>query len=57
MVDDGANLKIYTLNLVKALGYTEDVMDPKKKIAVKAYDDEEISSKGMVILSIRVAQT
>ena len=54
LVDGGVGLKIYTLNLVWALGYVEDVVDPKKKITIKYYDDEERSSKGMVILPIRV---
>ena len=54
LVDEGAGLNICTLSLVKALRYTEDAVDPKKKITIKAYDDEERSSKGMVILPIRV---
>lgn len=32
----------------------KDVFDPKKKITIKAYDDEERSSKGMTIFLIRV---
>lgn len=36
------------------MGYTKDVINPKKKITIKAYDDEERSTKGMVILPIRV---
>ena len=54
MVDGEAGLNICTFNLVKALGYTKDVVDPRKKITIKAYDDEERSSKGMVIIPIRV---
>lgn len=54
LVDGRAGLNIFILNLVKALGYIEDVVDHKKKITIKAYDDEETSSKGMVILPIRV---
>lgn len=45
LVDGGAGPNICTLNLVKALGYTEDVVDPRKKITIKAYDDEERSSR------------
>ena len=41
LVDGGAGLNICTLSLVKALGYTKDVVDPRKKITIKAYDDEE----------------
>lgn len=54
LVDGGAGLKIFTLNLVKSLGYMKDVVDPRKKITIKAYDDEERSSKCMVILPNRV---
>lgn len=31
-----------------------DIIESKNKITIKAYDDEERSSKGMVILLIRV---
>ena len=54
MVDSGVGLNICTLKLVKALGYTKDVVDPRKKITIKSYNDQERSSKGMVILPIRV---
>ena len=54
LIDGRAGLNICTLKLVKALRYTEDVVDPRKKITIKADDDEERSSKGMVILPIRV---
>jgi hypothetical protein len=54
LFDGGVGLKFCTLKFVKALGYTEDVVDPKKNITIKAYDDEERSSKGMVILPIGV---
>lgn len=54
LVNCGASINICTLSLVKALRYKKDVVDPRKKITIKAYDDEERSSKGMVILPIRV---
>ena len=57
MVDGGVGFNICTLSLVKALRYIEDVVDPRKKITIKAYDDEERSSKGMVILPIKVGLT
>ena len=31
LVDNGASLNICMLNLVKSLGYTEDIVDPKKR--------------------------
>lgn len=42
------------MSLVHALGYSEDAVDPQKKITIKAYDEEEHSSKGIVVLPIRV---
>lgn len=41
LIDGGAGLNICTLNLVKALGFYEGAIDSKKKIMIKAYDDEE----------------
>ncbi|GLJ30963.1 hypothetical protein SUGI_0618000 [Cryptomeria japonica] len=54
LIDSGAGLNICSLSLVRALGYSEDVVDVRKKITTKAYDEEERSSKGIVILPIRV---
>lgn len=53
-MDGGAGLNICSLSLVRALGYSEDAVDPCKNITIKAYDEEERSSKGIVILPIRV---
>ena len=54
MIDGGVGLNIYSLSLVKALGYMEDVVDPQKRIIIKAYDEQERSYKGMLILPILV---
>lgn len=54
LIDGGAGLNIYTYNLITQLGYSENVIDPRKKITIKAYDKEERTSKGLVLLSIRV---
>lgn len=54
LVDGGAGLNICTLSLVKALGFFEEAIDPKKKITIKAYDDEERASRGVIVLPIRV---
>ena len=54
LIDGGAGLNICTLKLVLALGFSKNVVDPKKKITIKAYDEEERSSKGSVVLLIRV---
>ena len=54
LIDGGAGLNICTLTLIKALGYSEEVIDTRKKITIKAYDEAERSSKGLAVLSIHV---
>ena len=54
LIDGGASLNICTLSLLKDLGFSEEAIDPKKKITIKAYDDEERASKGVIVLPIRV---
>lgn len=54
LIDGGAGLNICTYNLITRLGYFENVIDPRKKITIKAYDEEERTSKGLVLLSIKV---
>lgn len=54
LIDGGAELNICTLNLIKYLGYSQYHIDPTKRINFKAYDNEERSSKGIVILLVRV---
>lgn len=52
LIDGGAGLNIYTLNLVKALGYSKHSIYPSKNINIKAYDDEDNPSKGVIILLV-----
>lgn len=52
LIDGGANLSICTLNFIHALGYPEEEMYSSNKSTRKAYDQEERSSKGSVILPI-----
>lgn len=54
LIDGGAGLNICTLHLIKALGYSEYYIDSTKRINIKAYDDEECPSKGMVTLLVQV---
>lgn len=54
LIDGRAGLNICTLKLIRALGFSEKSIDPCKKITIKAYDDEERSSKGTVMLPIQV---
>lgn len=54
LIDGGAGLNICTLELIHALGFSEKAIDPKNKITIKAYDDEERSFEGTMILPIQV---
>ncbi|GLJ06735.1 hypothetical protein SUGI_0046600 [Cryptomeria japonica] len=54
LIDGGAGLNICTLSTIKQLGYLDKVVNATNKITIKAYDDEERSSKGTVILPLRV---
>ena len=54
LVDGGAGLKIFTLKVVKGLGYSIEDVDYSHKITIKAYDDGEHFSKGVIILLVRV---
>jgi len=42
------------LILLKTLGYYEQVIDTKRKIIIKAYGEAERSSKGLVVLLVRI---
>ncbi|GLJ22222.1 hypothetical protein SUGI_0417710 [Cryptomeria japonica] len=54
LIDGGVGLNICTLSTIKQLGYSEKAMNSTNKITIKAYDDEERSSKGTVTLPLRV---
>lgn len=54
LIDGGAGLNIYTLKTITWLGYSGQVVDSRNKITIKAYDDEEHSSKGIVTLPLSV---
>lgn len=46
LIDGGTGLNICTYNLLTQLGFSANVIDPTKKITIKAYDEEERTSKG-----------
>jgi len=48
------SLNICALNLILALGFSKNAIDPKKKITIKAYDEGERTSNGTVVFPIRV---
>ena len=54
LIDGGAGLNICTLKVVNNLGYSEDDVDPSRRITIKAYDDSECFSKGIIMLLVRV---
>lgn len=54
LIDKGAGLNMCTQELITNLGFSENIVDPSKKITIKAYDEEERSSKGSVTLPIRI---
>ena len=54
LIDGGAGLNICTLIVVKGLSYSKDDVDSSRKITIKAYDDGEHFSKGVIILQVRV---
>lgn len=54
MIDGGARLNTYTIKFVKGLGYSEEDVDPSCRITIKAYDDCECFSQGIIILPIKV---
>ena len=57
LIDGGIGLNIYTLNVVKGLGYSEEDVDPSYRITIKSYDDGEHFSKGIKILPIIIGPT
>ena len=50
----GDGLNIFYLSLLKMLGYSEQAIDTRRKITIKAYDEAERSSNGLVVLPIRI---
>ncbi|GLJ50598.1 hypothetical protein SUGI_1077960 [Cryptomeria japonica] len=54
LIDGGAGLNICTLSTIKQLGYSDKAVNSTNQITIKAYDDEEHSSKGTVTLPLRV---
>ena len=53
-IDGGVGLNICSLSLLQTLGYSEQVIDTRRKITIKAYDEVERSSKGLAIIPIRI---
>ena len=52
LINNGVILNIFSSSLITQLGYGDDCIDAHKKITIKAYDEEERRSKGLVMLPI-----
>ena len=55
LINGGAGLNICSLSLLQTLGYSKKVIDTRRKITIKAYDEVERSSKGLASLPIRIS--
>lgn len=56
-MDGGVGLNICTLQLIKILDFSEDVIEKGKGITIRAYDDQEQVSQGTIQLPIQVGPT
>ena len=54
LIDGGVGLTNCSLSLLKTLGYSKKIIYTRRKIMIKASDEAKRSSKGLVILTIRV---
>lgn len=54
LVDGGVGLNICTLQLINHLGYLEDTIEKTKSTTIRAYDDQERLSQGIIALPIQV---
>lgn len=41
LIDNGVGLNIYSTDFLTQLGYDEESIDPRRKITIKAYNEEE----------------
>ena len=55
LIDNGVGLNIISFNVIQQLGMLEFSIDPKRKITIKAYDEVERPSKGLIVLPIWVS--
>jgi hypothetical protein len=55
LIDNGMGLNIVSAALLRQLNYFEESIDPWCKITIKAYDEVERKSLGLVVLPIHVS--
>ena len=53
LIDNGTGLNILSTSLLRQLNYSKHSIDPRCKITIKAYDEVERKSLGLVVLPIR----
>ena len=54
LIDNGVGLNICSATFLKKLGYDEHSIDPYHKIAIKADDEVEHKSLGLLVLPLWV---
>lgn len=54
LIDGRSGLNLCTYKLIKQLGLSEDLVDTSGRITIKAYDDVERVSNGMITLHLQV---
>ena len=54
LIDNDTRLNIVSFHVVQQLGLSKFTIDPRCKITIKAYDEVERSSKGLIILLVWV---
>ena len=54
LIDNGVGLNIVSAALLRQLDYDAESIDPHRRITIKAYDEVERKSLGLVVLPLRV---
>lgn len=54
LIDNDVRLNIISFNVIQQLGMSKLSIDPRQKITIKAYDEVEHPSKGLIVLPIQV---
>ena len=54
LIDNGAGLNIVSTAFLRQLDYNAESIDPRRRITIKAYDEVEQKSLGLVVLPLHV---
>lgn len=55
LIDGSVGLNIFSLSLLKTLGFSEQVINTRRKITIKYYDEAKRSSKGFSIILVMIS--